>query len=113
MPITPMPLNSEVRFAYCQPIVSAIGCSVDAKGNFTSEVTDFFADQLWDGVREKAVQKGLSLRGQGWFGPAMAHNAELAYTGLVNIQQNLEHRFVLRTEETVAAAKEMATLAAG
>jgi fructose 1,6-bisphosphate aldolase/phosphatase len=113
MPITPMPLNSEVRFAYCQPIVSAIGCSVDAKGNFTSEVTDFFADQLWDGVREKAVQKGLSLRSQGWFGPAMAHNAELAYTGLVNIQQNLEHRFVLRTEETVAAAKEMATLAAG
>jgi fructose 1,6-bisphosphate aldolase/phosphatase len=122
MPITPMPVNSEVRFAYCQPIVSAIGCSVDAAGRFTSEVTDFFADQLWDSVREKAVQKGLALRGQGWFGPAMAHNAELAYTGLVNIQQNLEHRFTVRTAQTVAAAKarsngrtkkEVATLAAG
>ena len=44
MPITPMPINSEVRFAYCQPIVAALGCSVDPQGRFTSEVTDFFAD---------------------------------------------------------------------
>jgi fructose 1,6-bisphosphate aldolase/phosphatase len=96
MPITPMPINSEVRFAYCQPIVSAIGCSVDAQGHFSSEVTDFFADPLWEGVRRDAVQKGLAMRRQGWFGAAMAHNAELAYTGLVDIQQELEKRFVVR-----------------
>lgn len=96
MPITPMPINSEVRFAYCQPIVSAIGCSVDAQGHFSSEVTDFFADPLWDDVRKDAVQKGLSMRRQGWFGAAMAHNAELAYTGLVDIQQEMETRFVIR-----------------
>ncbi len=104
MPITPMPINSEVRFAYCQPIVAAIGCSVDAAGKFTSEVTDFFGDQLWDSVREQAVQKALALRGQGWFGPAMAHNAELAYTGLVTIQENLEHRFVVRKDGAGAVA---------
>ena len=96
MPITPMPVNSEVRFAYCQPIVSAIGCSVDAAGHFSSEVTDFFADPLWEGVREEAVGKGLAMRRQGWFGAAMAHNAELAYTGLSVIQEELEGRFVLR-----------------
>ena len=96
MPITPMPINSEVRFAYCQPIVSAIGCSVDAQGCFSSEVTDFFADPLWDDVRKDAVQKGLSMRRQGWFGAAMAHNAELAYTGLVDIQRELETRFTVR-----------------
>ena len=96
MPITPMPINSEVRFAYCQPIVAAIGCSVDAAGHFSSEVTDFFADPLWEDVRREAVQKGLTMRRQGWFGAAMAHNAELAYTGLVTIQEELESRFVLR-----------------
>jgi fructose 1,6-bisphosphate aldolase/phosphatase len=96
MPITPMPIDSEVRFAYCQPIVAALGCSVDAAGHFASEVTDFFADPLWEGVRRDAVQKGLSMRRQGWFGAAIAHNAELAYTGLTDIQEELEGRFVLR-----------------
>lgn len=96
MPITPMPINSEVRFAYCQPIVSAIGCSVSPEGYFSSEVTDFFADPLWEDVRREAVQKGLAMRRQGWFGAAMANQAELAYTGLVNIQAELESRFVIR-----------------
>jgi fructose 1,6-bisphosphate aldolase/phosphatase len=100
MPITPMPINSEVRFAYCQPIVSAIGCSVDAQGHFSSEATDFFADPLWDDVRREAVTKGLGMRRQGWFGAAMAHNAELAYTGLVDIQQELQSRFVVRATDT-------------
>ena len=110
MPITPMPINSEVRFAYCQPIVSAIGCSVDARGRFSSEVTDFFADPLWEGVRRAAVEKGLAMRRQGWFGAAMAHNAELAYTGLVTIQQELEGRFVLRDG---AAGREAVPAAGG
>src|SRR5262249_18154148 len=96
MPITPMPINSEVRFAYCQPIVAAVGCSVDARGHFTSEVTDFVADPLWDDVRRGAVEKGLAMRRQGWFGAAMAHNAELAYTGLAVLQEELAGRFVLR-----------------
>ncbi|MBI3969781.1 MAG: fructose 1,6-bisphosphatase [Chloroflexi bacterium] len=108
MPITPMPINSEVRFAYCQPIVSAIGCSLDAEGRFSSEITDFFADPLWEDVRKDAVRKGLAMRRQGWFGAAMAHNAELAYTGLVTIQEGLESRFVVRH-----GADARATAAAG
>jgi fructose 1,6-bisphosphate aldolase/phosphatase len=96
MPFTPMPINSEVRFVYCQPIVSAIGCSVDAQGRFTSEVLDFFADPLWDDVRREAVQKGLGVRRQGWFGAAMAHNAELAYTGLTTIYEEIDGRFAIR-----------------
>lgn len=96
MPVAPMPINSEVRFVYCQPIVSAIGCSIDARGRFSSEVTDFFADPLWEEVRHASVEKALSLRRQGWFGAAMAHNAELAYTGLVELYRALEPHFVLR-----------------
>jgi fructose 1,6-bisphosphate aldolase/phosphatase len=121
MPITPMPINSEVRFLYCQPVVSAIGCSVDAQGYFTSEVVDFFADTLWDETRRKATEKALSLRAQGWFGTAMAHNAELAYTGLVTIQNDLDHRFVMRAGDsgqvaqahTNGESKAVATLSAG
>jgi fructose 1,6-bisphosphate aldolase/phosphatase len=105
MPITPMPINSEVRFAYCQPIVAAIGCSVDSQGRFTSEVTDFFADPLWEGVRRDAVDKGLAMRRQGWFGAAMASNAELAYTGLTVIQEELEPRFAVRAAPAGEAVK--------
>lgn len=96
MPITPMPINSEVRFVYCQPIVSAIGCSVDAQGHFSSEATDFFADPMWEEVRRQAVEKGLGMRRQGWFGAAMASKSELAYTGLTEIESALEGKFYLR-----------------
>ena len=98
MPITPVPINSEVRFVYCQPIVSALGVSVDAAGHFTGEIVDFFADSLWESVRRGAVEKGLAMRRQGWFGAAMASNAELAYTGLVAIENELEDRFTVRSE---------------
>lgn len=96
MPITPMAINSEVRFAYCQPIVSAIGVSVNQDGQFHEEVVDFFADPLWDDVRRRAVNKGLEMRRQGWFGAAMAHKGELAYTGLVDIERSLEDKFEIR-----------------
>lgn len=96
MPITPSPINSQVRFAYCQPIVSAIGASVDAEGHFSGEIVDFFADPLWEPVRRSAVEKGLAMRQQGWFGAAMASNAELAYTGLVEIEEELADRFIVK-----------------
>ena len=58
---------------------------------------DFFADSLWESVRVGAVEKGLAMRRQGWFGAAMASNAELAYTGLVDIENELEDRFTVRS----------------
>jgi fructose 1,6-bisphosphate aldolase/phosphatase len=91
MPISPYPVNSAVRGPYCQPIVSAIGLSVDAEGRFSEETVDFFADPYWDDVRRTAHTKGLMMRQQGWFGVAMANNAELAYTGLSKIYESLEN----------------------
>jgi fructose 1,6-bisphosphate aldolase/phosphatase len=98
MPITPYPVNSPVRGPYCQPIVSALGLSVDRDGRFSEEVVDFFADAYWDAVRRTAVEKGLMMRQQGWFGVAMANNAELSYTGLAQLYDSLEKadRFEVR-----------------
>jgi fructose 1,6-bisphosphate aldolase/phosphatase len=98
MPITPYPVNSAVRGPYCQPIVSALGLSIDAEGGFSEETVDFFADPYWDEVRRTAVQKGMMMRQQGWFGVAMANNAELSYTGLSKIYESLEggNRFFTR-----------------
>ena len=98
MPITPYPINSAVRTPYCQPIVSALGLSVDPEGRFSEETVDFFADRYWDDVRRAAYEKGVAMRQQGWFGVAMANNAELAYTGLQQLYDGLEQggRFFTR-----------------
>jgi fructose 1,6-bisphosphate aldolase/phosphatase len=98
MPITPYPVNSAVRGPYCQPIVSALGISIDADGRFSEETVDFFADLYWEEARRTAIQKGLMMRQQGWFGVAMANNAELSYTGLTKIYEGLDSagRFMLR-----------------
>ncbi len=108
MPITPYPINSAVRTPYCQPIVSAIGLSLDREGRFSEEIVDFFADRYWDDVRRAAYEKGVAMRQQGWFGVAMANNAELSYTGIVKLHEALEsnNRFFTRLHaEPVAAGK--------
>lgn len=101
MPITPYPINSAVRTPYCQPIVSAIGFSIDREGRFSEETVDFFADPYWQDVRRVAHEKGVMMRQQGWFGVAMANNAELSYTGLTKIYEALEagKRFYTREHE--------------
>jgi fructose 1,6-bisphosphate aldolase/phosphatase len=104
MPITPYPVNSAVRGPYCQPIVSAIGLSIDRAGRFSEEYVDFFADPYWNEVRRVAYEKGVMMRQQGWFGVAMANNAELSYTGLTKIYEALEggNRFFTREPGAVA-----------
>ena len=106
MPLTPYPVNSSVRGPYCQPIVSSLGLSVDADGRFSEEVVDFFADAYWDQVRRVAVEKGLMMRQQGWFGVAMANNAELSYTGLSKLYESLEtaDRFFTRAHDGAVVA---------
>jgi fructose 1,6-bisphosphate aldolase/phosphatase len=104
MPITPYPVNSAVRTPYCQPIVSAIGLSVDRAGRFSEETVDFFADRYWDDVRRAAFEKGVAMRQQGWFGVAMANNAELSYTGLAQLYNGLEHGGRFFTREHAGAA---------
>lgn len=96
MSLMPMAINSPVCGEFCQPIVSAIACSMNAEGLFSHAWIDMFGGQEWDEARKEAIQKSIGMRRQGPFGPSMASRTELAYTGRTKIMARLEEKFVLR-----------------
>jgi fructose 1,6-bisphosphate aldolase/phosphatase len=95
-PIMPVPINTAVDGAYCLPIVSCLAFSMDARGKFTHSGVDLFGGKAWDWTRTKVQQKFEEWRRQGFFGPTMASRAELAYTGLVEKEAQLDKEFALR-----------------
>src|SRR5262249_8068640 len=96
MPIMPAAINSAVAGAYCLPLVSCLGFSMDAGGRFTKEYVDFFGNVAWDAARRKVQQKAHEWRRQGFIGPTMASHAELSYTGIVESLAALDKAFTLR-----------------
>jgi fructose 1,6-bisphosphate aldolase/phosphatase len=57
-----------------------------------------FAGPVWDHTRRKVQQKADEWRRQGFIGPTMAAQAELAYTGIVDTLEALGKEFFLRQE---------------
>jgi len=93
MALMPMPLNTPVRGDYCNPIVSCTALSMARDGSFDSEFVDMFDGKEWDEYRAHASLKSRLMREQGFFGVAMASEAEIAYTGLVDMMEGLDKRF--------------------
>lgn len=93
-PLMPVKLNSSISYFDGPPVVSAAGLCVQ-KGQFTEPV-DLFDHPLWDRIREKASDKALAIREQGFFGAAMLGMDELEYTGIAERLKNLDKRFVIR-----------------
>jgi fructose 1,6-bisphosphate aldolase/phosphatase len=102
MPLMPVAINTAVAGAYCLPIVSCIGFSMDSSGRFARNHADFFGDIAWDTTRHHAQQKAIEMRRQGFFGVAMASQAEIAYTGLVDTMKRLDNEFFVRHADTAA-----------
>ncbi len=98
MPLMPVPMNTPVTGPYCLPIVESLGFSMNAAGKFSANVVDFFDNPAWDLVRNKAQEKALYMRDQGWSGPAMLPYTELEYGGFRDIVTGLEDRFAIRAE---------------
>ena len=98
MPILPVALNTAVTGAYCLPLISAIGFSMDADGKFSEEYIDLFGNVAWDATRLKVQQKADEWRRQGFIGPTMASHAELSYTGIVDALDALDKEFILRSD---------------
>ena len=98
MPLMPVPMNTPVTGPYCLPIVESLGFSMNAEGKFSANVVDFFDNPAWDLVRNKAQEKALYMRDQGWSGPAMLPYTELEYGGFRDIVTGLEDRFAIRAE---------------
>lgn len=92
MPIMPVAINTPVAGAFCLPIVSAAAVSINAQGIF-SEVVDVFGDVSWDETRRQAQKLAAQWRTQGVFGPTLASQAELAYTGMVERLAALNEHF--------------------
>lgn len=91
-----MPVRHKTGCSYFDgpPIVSGFGFCVK-EGKLT-EVVDLFDHPFWDTVRDRAANKALELRRQGFSGAAMLPYGELEYGGIVQILEKLEPRFTLR-----------------
>ena len=93
-PLMPVKKNSSISFFDGPPIVSCLAFSVK-EGKLTGPA-DCFDQPLWDYVREKASEKAIEIRKQGFFGPAMLPYSELEYGGIVETLKALEKRFIIR-----------------
>jgi fructose 1,6-bisphosphate aldolase/phosphatase len=76
------------------PIVSCWGFCVK-EGKLTDAV-DLFDHPFWDTVRNRAAEKAMEIRRQGFSGPAMLPYSELEYGGIVRILEKLQSRFTIR-----------------
>lgn len=56
MPLMPVPINTPVTGIYCLPIVTCLGFSINSKGKFSEQYTDFFDNPAWDFVRLQWAQ---------------------------------------------------------
>ena len=96
MPLMPVPLNTAVTGPYCLPLVSCLGFSLTAKGEFSDSFIDFFDNPAWDYVRQLAQRKAIEMRSQGWSGAAMLPYGELEYSGFRQSIGDLVERFTFR-----------------
>jgi fructose 1,6-bisphosphate aldolase/phosphatase len=93
-PLMPVPHGTGCSYFDGPPIVSCFGFCVH-NGKLTEPV-DLFAHPFWDTVRGRAAEKAMEIRRQGFSGAAMLPYSELEYGGIVEILENLEHRFTVR-----------------
>jgi fructose 1,6-bisphosphate aldolase/phosphatase len=94
VPLMPCKLGTTISFFDGPAVVTAAGLCVH-NGVFT-EAVDLFAHPFWDYVRDKASEKTLAIREQGFFGNAMSPMEELEYTGVMDTLKKLDGKFVLR-----------------
>ncbi len=93
-PLMPVKINSIVSYFDGLPIVSAQGFCVH-DGKLTDPV-DLFDQPFWDYIREKASQKAIYIREQGFSGSAMLGMNELEYGGIIEKLGELEKKFKVR-----------------
>jgi fructose 1,6-bisphosphate aldolase/phosphatase len=92
--VMPVKQNSIISYFDGPTIMSAAGYCVH-EGKLTESV-DLFDQPFWDVIREKASQKTLDLRAQGFYGPAMGPMDELEYTGVMENLKRLDTKFEIK-----------------
>lgn len=91
-----MPVKHASPVAYFDgpALVSCLSFCVH-NGRFTEPI-DVFDHPFWDWVRQKASEKTLEIRRQGFSGPAMVGLDELEYGGITERLERLEGKFSIR-----------------
>lgn len=92
--VMPVKQNEIVSYFDGPTIMSAAGYCVH-EGKLT-EAVDYFDQPFWDVIREKAANKTLEMRAQGFYGPSMASMDELEYTGVMQNLKRLNAEFKIR-----------------
>jgi fructose 1,6-bisphosphate aldolase/phosphatase len=100
MPLMPVALNTGTSYFDGPPLVSCAAFAVH--GGKLTEPLDCFTHPFWNSVRERAAEKGMEMRRQGFFGAAMLPMDELEYTGIVETLERLQPQFRLRLEKRAA-----------
>lgn len=92
--VMPVKQNSIISYFDGPTIMSAAGYCI--KNGFFTEPVDLFDQPFWDIIREKASEKTLAMRAQGFFNPAMGPMEELEYTGIMENLSRLDKKFIIR-----------------
>lgn len=92
--VMPVKQNSIISFFDGPTIVSAAGYCVH-EGRLTESV-DLFDQPFWTTIQQKAAEKTLAIRAQGFFNPAMGPQDEMEYTGVMENLKRLDEKFVVR-----------------
>jgi len=93
-PLMPVRSHSTISFFDGPPIVSAHGFCVH--NGVLTEAIDLFDHPFWDHVRNKAADKAIAIREQGFSGNAMLGMNELEYGGIKEKLGKLEKKFIVR-----------------
>ncbi len=96
--VMPVKQNTIISFFDGPTVMSAAGYCVH-EGKLTGPV-DYFDQPFWDVIREKATEKTLAMREQGFFNPAMGPQDEMEYTGVMENLKRLDSRFVKKEGDT-------------
>lgn len=94
--VMPVKQNTIISYFDGPTVMSAAGYCVH-EGKLT-EAVDYFDQPFWDVIREKAANKTMEMRAQGFFNPAMGPQDEMEYTGVMENLKRLDAKFVKSTD---------------
>lgn len=94
--VMPVKQNTIISYFDGPTVMSAAGYCVHE--GILTEAVDYFDQPFWDLIREKAAEKTLAIRAQGFFNPAMGPQDEMEYTGVMENLKRLDKKFVKRED---------------
>lgn len=100
-PLMPVKHGTGCSYFDGPPIISCWAFCVH-QGRLT-EALDPFDHPFWDTVRDRAAEKAMEMRRQGFSGAAMLPYSELEYGGIVKILESLDTKFTVVNREELAA----------